>query len=85
MRLIDVDLKAAKGDNWRQMASNEKRQIATNLLQLFVTFWRSGLWTFFSNRLVGGWCRGANQVSRLSASTSFVAQSERGQLPVRER
>jgi len=42
-------LEAAKGDNWRQIASDKRRHIATNSLPPFVAFCRSGFALDFSS------------------------------------
>jgi hypothetical protein len=44
-------LEAAKGDNWRQLASDKRHHIATNSLSLFVAFCRSVSSRTFSQRL----------------------------------
>jgi hypothetical protein len=45
-----MDLEAAKGDNWRQIASDKRRHIATNSLPPFVAFCRSVSSRIFSKR-----------------------------------
>jgi len=41
---------AAKGDNWRQIASDKRRHIAASSLPLFVAFCRSGFAPIFPQR-----------------------------------
>ena len=43
-------LEAAKGDNWRQIASDKRRHIATNSLPPFAVFCRSVSSRSFSER-----------------------------------
>jgi hypothetical protein len=50
---VCASLRAAKGDNWRQIASDKKRHIATNSLPFFVARFRAA---FFPNELVRRWC-----------------------------
>jgi len=45
-----MDLEAAKGDNWRQIASDKRRHIATNSLPPFAAFCRSVSSRVFSKR-----------------------------------
>ncbi len=46
-------LEAAKGDNWRQFASDKRRHIATNSLPPFAARFRAA---FFPNDFVRRWC-----------------------------
>jgi hypothetical protein len=61
-------LEAAKGDNWRQIASDKRRHIATNSLPLFVARFRVAL---FPNDFVRRWCLCANEVSIGLTPTPF--------------